>query len=308
MVLAARSSPFVGIRTLTRLTTLLVLSLAILRYTISFIPYHRPQIPSFQNTRSVYNTSKVVLLIEPRPLPYLVPQLLHMISVVPSDWHFVFIGSSESVSSVSQSHSTRYQQALGKLKLMTLPEPWYIESKEGVYRALTDRRFYEEFLPDVEWLLRYDADSILCANSGSSLNDWLGWDWVGTLGSPEDKAFSNGGLSLRKVSTIKTMLMSQRRVNDSWPEDEWFGNKIRTLPGARVAYDLKDQLAIEHAYVAGVMGFYLRDGGSVLPDTVWNDTVWKDPAQRKAIFEYCPELSLIMDMKLEVERCPPGYE
>ena len=46
------------------------------------------------------------------------------------------------------------------------------------------------------------------------------------------------------------------------------------------------------------MGFHIADGGKNLPDAVW-----MDPEQRKEIFSYCPELSLIMDMKLERERC-----
>lgn len=35
-----------------------------------------------------------------------------------------------------------------------------------------------------------------------------------------------------------------------------------------------------------------------------NDKTWKDLGSRKRILEYCPELSIIMDMKLERERCP----
>ena len=46
------------------------------------------------------------------------------------------------------------------------------------------------------------------------------------------------------------------------------------------------------------MGYHVREGGQNL-----RDGVWKDPERRKQIFEYCPELSLIMDMKLERERC-----
>lgn len=46
------------------------------------------------------------------------------------------------------------------------------------------------------------------------------------------------------------------------------------------------------------MGFHVRDGGEKLADDVW-----KDPERRKKNFEYCPELSMIMPMKLERERC-----
>lgn len=132
-----------------------------------------------QDPRDAYDSTKVALLIEPRPLPHLVPQLLHMISVVPPDWRFLFIGSELSVVSVGRTYATQHQQVIGKLDLMVLPEPWRIDSKENIYRLLTDMRFYDEFLPGVEWILKYEHDSILCANSETSLNDWLDWDWAG---------------------------------------------------------------------------------------------------------------------------------
>jgi hypothetical protein len=102
-----------------------------------------------------------------------------MISVVPHNWRFVFIGTNESVISVSRSFATQFQEANGKLDLVVLPKPWSIESKEHVYRLLTDISFYDNFLPDVEWLLKFESDSIMCARSDDSLNDWLDYDWAG---------------------------------------------------------------------------------------------------------------------------------
>jgi len=31
----------------------------------------------------------------------------------------------------------------------------------------------------VEWLMKFESDSILCANSDDSLNDWLDYSWAG---------------------------------------------------------------------------------------------------------------------------------
>jgi hypothetical protein len=138
---------------------------------IDWYPYHDP--------KEQFNASKVALMIEGRPLPHLVPQLLHMISVVPPDWRFMFIGTNKSVISVSRSFATKYQEANGKLDLVVLPKPWTIDSKEEVYRLLTDLRFYDEILPGVEWLMKFESDSIMCANSDDSLNDWLDYSWAG---------------------------------------------------------------------------------------------------------------------------------
>ncbi|KAI1355744.1 hypothetical protein F5Y01DRAFT_151936 [Xylaria sp. FL0043] len=312
---------------ITRVRILVVVSLIITWSVASLLPHYTPTIKEHIKTRLSearqripkvridwrppgpgdeaeaarrrFNTSKVALLIEPRPLPHLVPQILHMVSVVPPDWRFVFIGSNLSVASVGRSYATKHQQAVGKLDLLVLPTPWEIDSKEKVHRLLTDIRFYDEFLPGIEWLLKYEYDSILCANSATSLNEWLDWDWAGSPRTVDDRFSGNGGLSMRRVSAIRRVLRFQERYNDTKPEDEWFGERVWVLPGAKVAAGKNGQLAVEDHYISDAMGFHLRDGGRAI-----SDQVWKDPVQRKTILDYCPELSLIMDMKLERERCP----
>lgn len=102
-----------------------------------------------------------------------------MISVVPPDWRFVFVGSPKSVISVSRSFAVQYHEANGKLDLVVLPKPFSIEDKENVFRTLTDLRFYDQILPTAEWIMKYESDAILCANSDDSLNNWLHYDWAG---------------------------------------------------------------------------------------------------------------------------------
>lgn len=126
-----------------------------------------------------YNASKLVLLIEPRPLPHLVPLILHMIAVVPPDWRFLVIGSSWSLYNIGRSSSIQQYAKLAKLDLLRLPKPWKLETSEDVSKLLTDLRFYDEFIPNVEWILLFQHDTILCANSQTSLDDWLDWGWAG---------------------------------------------------------------------------------------------------------------------------------
>jgi hypothetical protein len=102
-----------------------------------------------------------------------------MISVVPPDWKFKFIGTNKSVIAVSRSFASQYHEANGKLDLVVIPEPWTINSKEDVHRLFTDIRFYNEVLPGVEHMFKFESDAILCANSRDSLNDWLPFDWAG---------------------------------------------------------------------------------------------------------------------------------
>ncbi|KAL7798295.1 hypothetical protein V8C37DRAFT_418678 [Trichoderma ceciliae] len=255
--------------------------------------------PPSKDPRAAFNSSKIALLIEARPMPHLSPLILHMMAVVPPDWRFLFIGSRESIHSVSRAYSIKHQQVIGKLDLIELPLPWGIASREEVFRLLTDSRFYDQFLPGVEWILKYEHDSILCANSETSLNDWLDWDWAGAPRFEDDRFSGNGGLSLRRVSVINRILSFQARFNDSEPEDEWFGKRLWVLPGAKVASRLDGAIAVEDVYMEKPMGYHVREGGSNL-----NEHVWGDATRRREILEYCPELSMIMDMKLERERCP----
>lgn len=102
-----------------------------------------------------------------------------MVYVVPADWQLLYLGSTESLSRVSQSASIRHHQTDGKLELREVPQNASYKAQEQRNRLLTEDSFYKEYLPKAEWLLMYHADSILCANSRSDLNDWLKYDWVG---------------------------------------------------------------------------------------------------------------------------------
>ncbi len=46
------------------------------------------------------------------------------------------------------------------------------------------------------------------------------------------------------------------------------------------------------------MGYHLRNGQGHLPEGVW-----KNKDQRARILRYCPDLAIILPMKLERERC-----
>lgn len=120
-----------------------------------------------------------------------------------------------------------------------------------------------------------------------------------SLRTVDDKFAGNGGLSLRRMSKVRQILGFQSRYNNSGPEDEWFGRRITVLPGSKVASAAEEnRFSVEDQWHAKPMGFHVREGGENLPEGVW-----RDHDQRQKIFEYCPELSLIMPMKLIRERC-----
>jgi hypothetical protein len=118
--------------------------------------------------------------------------------------------------------------------------------------------------------------------------------------TPDDRFAGNGGLSIRRISAIKRVLKIQERFNDTMAEDEWFGKRVIVTPGLKVATgEMENHFSVEELYHDKPMGYHLRTGNGNLPPGVW-----KNKDQRMAILEYCPEIAIILDMKLEKERCP----
>jgi hypothetical protein len=200
--------------------------------------YEMPQF-SFDYTHghpvSPFNASKVALLIENRPNPILAPLILHMMSVVPPDWRFRFMGSNTSVAYLNESFAIRNQVEIGKLDLTYIPANMSTNGQEMISRFLTNLWLYETVLQPAEWLLVYQTDSILCANAQQSLNDFLEYDWVGAPWNPSGSFGGNGGLSLRRVSAMISILKYQNRIDGSEPEDVWLSDRLGHRPGAKMA-------------------------------------------------------------------------
>ncbi|KAK0711198.1 hypothetical protein B0H67DRAFT_492142 [Lasiosphaeris hirsuta] len=189
----------------------------------------------YQQQATKFNESKVALLIENRAFPILAPLMLHFISVVPPDWRFRFMGSLESVEHINKSVAIREQVKAGKLDLTYIPANMTTGSQEEISRFLTNLWLYEVVLQPAEWLLIFQTDSILCANSKQNLNDYLDYDWIGAPWSPNARFGGNGGLSVRRVSAIIDVLRQQQREDGSEPEDVWLTDRLGHRPGAKLA-------------------------------------------------------------------------
>ncbi|RDW70078.1 hypothetical protein BP5796_08475 [Coleophoma crateriformis] len=284
------------------------------------LDYHDPP-------KSPYNISKVALLIENRPNPILAPLLLHFMSVVPPDWRFRFMGSLESVQFVNQSRAIREQVDAGKLDLTYIPANMSTAGQEMISRFLTTLWLYETVLQPAEWLLVFQTDSMLCANSRQSLNAWLDYDWVGAPWSPNARFGGNGGLSLRRVSAIIDVLKNQEREINSEPEDIWLTDRLGHRPGAKLAngtasltfsgemYSGDGELVgskaskngphkfgdIAGELVKGIddwregfyepMGYHTGGSGKTL-----HSAIWGTQAMRKHIWDYCPEVKMMLEM------------
>lgn len=110
----------------------------------------------------------------------------------------------------------------------------------------------------------------------------------------------NGGLSLRRVSRVLQVLKFQKRLNNEASEDQWLVNRLRLLQDANMApSEIETAFGVEDVYHPRPMGYHLNPGS-------WSPEVWGDLEKRKAMFEYCPELKILLDARLERERCRPA--
>ena len=280
-----------------------------------------------------YNVSKVALLIENRPYAFLAPLMLHFISVVPPDWRFRFMGSEESVASINQSVAIRHQVDIGKLDLTYIPPNMSVASTEYISRFLTNLWLYETVLQPAEWLLVFQSDSILCANSRQNIDDYLEYDWVGAPWNPSGRFGGNGGLSLRRVSPIVEILREQVRVDGGAPEDVWLTDRLGDRLGAKMANG-SVSLQFSGEMNQGVSEAIVKEGSGSEILAAYNNTlaaaaagewvegiddwrdghyeplgyhmgasgtnmhagIWGTPEKRKHIWKYCPEVKMTLGM------------
>jgi len=299
------------------------------------ITYPQVSLEYAQENRSPFNESKVALLIENRPFPILAPLMLHFMSVVPPDWRFRFMGSVESVEHLNKSVAIQEQVRAGKLDLTYIPANMTTGSQEEISRFLTTLWLYEVVLQPAEWLLIFQTDSILCANSQKNLNDYLEYHWIGAPWNPDGRFGGNGGLSLRRVSAIIDVLRSQVRADGSEPEDVWLAERLGHRPGSLLANGTVS-LTFSGEMYSG-KGAELNDEGGVVNTTLeaakqgdlvkgiddWRDgfyepmgyhtggsgvtlhsAIWGTPAMRKHIWDYCPEVKMTLSM--DASKFVPG--
>jgi hypothetical protein len=123
----------------------------------------------------------------------------------------------------------------------------------------TDAHLYRDILSPAEHLLVFQPDSIFCANAPTTLNDFLGWDWIGAPWSKTAQHGGNGGLSLRKVSRIlKVLEKEKRRHGDGALEDLWLTNGLKRLEGAQLPNaTISKTFSVESVWDDATLGYHV---------------------------------------------------
>lgn len=86
-----------------------------------------------------------------------------------------------------------------------------------------------ESLAPAEHILIFQSDSMLCANAARSVDDYFEYDFIGAPIAKHLGVGYNGGLSLRKRSSIMRILNEwdweeSQKEGDRF-EDQWFFNR-----------------------------------------------------------------------------------
>lgn len=239
-------------------------------------------------TNPALDPKRVALIIETRPAPVLPALLSHMISVLPPQWVVKLVGTNESFAPVLASRALNYHIASSKLQLVQLPNHYPMTNQETVSQTLTNITFYRDFMRPAEWILLFQTDSIMCAASDQSVDDWVdkNYAWVGAPWFANVYG-GNGGLSLRNVPAIVKLLENEQRPeNYSQWEDMWLSEKLDKK--AAIGAD-EISFSVESMYYEKPLGYHLRGSGTLLDATIWGNGT-----RKRQILEYCPEVKIVL--------------
>lgn len=193
---------------------------------------------------------KVAVILETRPLPHLLPLLLHFSSVLGPEWPIYLFTSPQIVRTLFESPAFNRSVEAGRIEPRTFPlgtpddYPFHNLLKRAEF--LTRPWFWESLMP-ADHVLMFSADSMICSKSWLSIDDFLQYDFIGAPLEPGDPTIDeivgvSGTLSLRNR---EAMVSIARETN--WEkgasyyrdgegvlrkrlEDEWFWDSLATAP------------------------------------------------------------------------------
>lgn len=264
----------------------------------------------------ILDRTRVALLMENRPLPYLVPLLLHFLSVVPPEWSFRFMGSDDSIALMESNPTIRRYVTNKKLFLDLIPYEVVknINSYDGVNYLLTRPWFYEEWIWPSKWLFLFQDDSMICSASTLTLDDFVDEDWSFIGGSAYGNSTptgTNGGFSLRKVPHLIRMLHTKSleefaAEGNPGSEDHYFSTGMWELEGTKMPVGteaIRFGVVVQYSPVEGEMPLGFHPFSS--------DGLFRGPegqANQDKAYKYCPELGIISLGRWDCQCSPNPYK
>lgn len=171
---------------------------------------------------------KAAVIIETRFRQNLIPLILHFSAVLGPQWPVLIYTSAESVGQFSASAALARYLRLSLIQIRILPQTVLFTDSDSVSAFLTNSWIWESLAP-AEHILLFQSDSMLCGNAARSVEDYFDYDFIGAPIRGEFGKGYNGGLSLRKRSSVLRVLgtwdWEETKKDGDRFEDQWFYNR-----------------------------------------------------------------------------------
>ncbi|KAE9379393.1 hypothetical protein N431DRAFT_364588, partial [Stipitochalara longipes BDJ] len=234
---------------------------------------------------------KVAVIIETRPVRTLIPLILHFASVLGPEWPILFFTRASVVSTLAAfghgSQPFKRMVQSGQIKIIELPTEPDLGKYLGLSNFLASEWFWTQ-MGSAEYMLNFQSDSILCANSGRKVEDFFDYDFVGAYHPWVSGAF-NGGLSLRNVAMARKVVSMYNisddvdaGTDDGLYEDVWFCNKMKGLDARFPSEEKASEFAIDMTWSERPLGIH----GLNRPNREQQEE------RKEEIFAWCPEAAL----------------
>lgn len=192
-------------------------------------------------TANASTSIKSAVIIETRRSAAIIPLVLHFSAVLGPDWPVIIYTSAENFGSFTTSQALLRHQKSGRVVIRSLPEGLFFPNWDSVSNFLTTPWLWNDLAP-ADHVLIFQSDSVLCANSVRSVEDFFEYDYVGAPIAPELGVGYNGGLSLRKRSTMLRVL--EEFQWGGGPEDQWYFARMAELRTADEESGIEDGIRL----------------------------------------------------------------
>jgi hypothetical protein len=265
-------------------------------------PLAAGQVTSTSKT-TAHSSDKIAVILESRPLPHLLPLLLHFSTVLGPDWPIHVFTSPTTKSKLLKPPSLKRLVTAGKIKFADLPIglPPDFSFHEPFFRTEFMTRFgFWESLKPAEHVLLFSADSMLCSQSPRTVDGFLQYDFIGaplSINGTEGMPGVSGGLSLRNRQamldiTSKMDWSGERDPSGAIPqvwEDIWFWDMLKKFGKGPV--DGSERAVLPNLEAA--RGFAV---GALWGDNHpmgYDGALKKYESKKWEMFEWCPEYALL---------------
>ncbi|RDW94948.1 hypothetical protein BP5796_00711 [Coleophoma crateriformis] len=237
-------------------------------------------------------SNKVAAIIETRMQIGMFAILLHFSGILGPEWPIVLFTTPEAYKDYAHSNSSAINRLIknGGLEIKLLPNGVDFPNTTMYSKYMCEKHMWEELAP-AEHILIFQSDSMLCANSPLSVDDFLEYDIIGAPITAKHGRGFNGGFSLRKRSS--TLRVLERFDWNNYPkpalEDQWYHGRLLELQAEDMNLTSTSNIHIPDVNTGKMFAVETQD----YPTPVGVHQARRFPKEETIPLElYCPEFRL----------------